>query len=62
VKPEIEAKFDELESLLGKMDVPVERRRSIPWLAKNLAVRNAKHKNFEPAMKIVKELNAMGVR
>ena len=62
MKPEIEAKIEELEQTLKGMDVPTERKRSIPWLMRNLGVRNSGHKNYAKAMQIVTELNAKGVR
>lgn len=62
MKPEIQAKIEELGSVLKGMDVPPERRQSIPWLMRNLGVRNSGHKNFAKAMQIITDLNRMGVR
>ena len=62
MKPEIEEKFVELQELLHDMDIPVERFRSIPWLCRNMAIRNSHHKNFQRAQEIVIELLRMGVR
>jgi hypothetical protein len=61
VKPEIEAKLEELHRLTSKMDVPVTRRTSVHWLARNLAIRNSGHPNFPRAMELVKELIRIGV-
>ena len=62
MKQHIEEKLAELESLTRKMDIPESRQRSLFWLQRNMGVRNHTHKNFLPAVKIVEELLAMGVR
>ena len=62
MKPEIEAKMTELEKLLKDMDVPAHRRNSIPWLSRNLAIRNSHHANFSQATQIVVDLSRMGIR
>ena len=61
MKPEIEAKLEELHRLTSKMDVPGTRQTSIHWLARNLAVRNSNHPNFPRAMELVTELLKIGV-
>ena len=61
-KVNVSASLQRLEELTSKMDVPVFRRNDVFWLARNLAVRNAKHDNFEEANEIISTLSKMGVR
>lgn len=60
-KQEISDKLAQLEKLTKAMEVPDFKRRNVYWLRKNLAARNAKHKNYEQAMTIVTELANKGV-
>ena len=53
---------EELEKLTRKMDIPVFRRSSVPWLQRNMAIRNSEHPNFEKAKVLVLKLFKMGVR
>jgi hypothetical protein len=62
VRADIEAKLDTLEKLVRKMDVPAFRTRSVLWLARNMAIRNSGHANFQEAQELVKELCQLGVR
>ena len=62
MKPEIAEKFSQLESLLSGMEIPTGRKASIPWLFKNLAVRNSKHANFSKAKSLVDEMMDKGIR
>jgi hypothetical protein len=59
---EVENQLDTLEDLIRDMDVPEFRRRKVPWLSRNLAVRNSDHPNFPAAMEIVEDLMRQGVR
>ena len=61
VKQELVQKLVELEELVGKMDVPIFRRRSVRWLERNLAVRNASHPDFDKVMVLVRDLLSHGV-
>lgn len=45
-----------LQVLLADMDVPETRRHDLGWLSRNLGFRNASHRNFEEAMRLI---NAM---
>lgn len=45
-----------LQVLIADMDVPEMRRHDVDWLARNLGIRNASHRNFEEAMRVI---NAM---
>jgi hypothetical protein len=58
---EVEKKLKELEELVENMDVPSFRCRSVKWLSQNLGVRNSGHPDFEQAMKLVTDLNKMGI-
>lgn len=53
-------KLGRLNELLKKMDVPQIHKnptsKDIPWLNRNLHIRNSKHANYEEALKIVQEL------
>jgi len=42
-----------LTELLASMDVPAARVTDMPWLARNLAVRNAAHPHFAAAMRLI---------
>jgi hypothetical protein len=61
VSADIDVMMDRLEVLTSDMDVPEFRRRKVPWLRRNLAIRNADHPNFAEAMGLVEELSKMGV-
>ena len=47
---------DRLADILSEMDVPVTRRGDLGWLSRNLAVRNASHKDFDEATQIIRRL------
>jgi hypothetical protein len=53
-------KLDRLKELLKKMDIPQIHKnptdKDIPWLSRNLHIRNRKHPNYEEALKIIQEL------
>ena len=59
---DVEALKEKLEELTKSMDIPSFRRKSIPWLNRNLAARNKEHPNFDEARDIVTQLMKMGVR
>jgi hypothetical protein len=44
----------ELADLLAGMDVPEQRKTDLRWLARNLAIRNGDHPNFEAAFVLIK--------
>ena len=51
----------ELENLIKPMDIPVRRKmvnqkEDLRWLARNLGIRNAGHRNFKRAVEILKEV------
>lgn len=50
------SKFDQLQTILNKMDVPEERKGDIRWLARNLGFKNSKHKDFDRALVLISEL------
>lgn len=58
----VQDSLSRLESLTRNMDVPVFRRTSIKWLARNLAIRNSDHPDFQEAMDVIKILDNMGVQ
>lgn len=47
---------NELAEILNTMDVPMYRKEDIPWLARNLGIRNSNHPKFQTAMLIIKSL------
>jgi hypothetical protein len=54
-------KLSEIEKLIAKMDLPnyrktVKHNDDARWLKNNLAVRNAKHKNYDKVMEILDSL------
>lgn len=51
----------QLAKLLETMDVPAGRKQDIPWLARNLAVRNGNHPQFQQAIGLIKELSRAGI-
>jgi len=53
---------ERLKELTKSMDIPSFRSTSIPWLHRNMAIRNKEHPDFEEAKNIVLELLKMGVR
>jgi hypothetical protein len=51
----------QLKNLLRKMDLPSHRKsqltpQNLKWLARNLAIRNGDHKDFEKAIELIKSL------
>jgi len=53
--------LQQLQSLIRPMDLPHFRKsgtthKNLEWLHKNLKVRNESHKNYEPAMEVLKDL------
>jgi hypothetical protein len=46
----------ELKQILTSMDIPKLRINDIPWLSRNLMVRNSKHPLFPKAQKLIKIL------
>jgi hypothetical protein len=51
-------KLAEIEKLIAKMDLPIYRKKvkhndDARWLKNNLAVRNAKHKNYSTVMMLL---------
>lgn len=57
---DVNAKKEHLSKLLKGMDVPSWRCTSYPWLAKNLAIRNAQHADFTEASRLIEEIIASG--
>lgn len=58
---EYQQKLTEIEKLIVKMDLPIYRKSvkhndDARWLKNNLEVRNAKHKNYEKVMDLLKGL------
>ena len=58
---EYQHKLTEIEKLISKMDLPVYRKDvkhndDARWLKNNLTVRNAKHKNYEKVMELLKSI------
>jgi hypothetical protein len=58
---EYQHKLAEIEKLISKMDLPVYRKEvkhndDARWLKNNLTVRNAKHKNYEKVMELLKSI------
>jgi hypothetical protein len=51
----LQESIKELAKLLPAMDVPALRWGDPNWLNRNLAIRNSKHENFEPAMALIRE-------
>ena len=54
-------KLAEIEKLIAKMDLPdyrkdVKHNDDARWLKKNLAARNAKHKNYEKVMELLESV------
>jgi len=54
-------KLAEIQRLIAKMDLPgyrktVKHNDDARWLKNNLYVKNAKHKNYEPAMEILNSI------
>lgn len=49
-----------LQSYTKEMDVPENRQTDFHWLSRNLFIRNGDHKNFMPAMRIIKQLCSPG--
>jgi hypothetical protein len=47
---------EELQKLISEMEVPEARRADLGWLARNLAIRNSEHPNFEKAKNLIREL------
>lgn len=45
--------YDKLEKLTSRMDVPKYNTRKAQWLAKNLAVRNSNHPNYNEAKELI---------
>jgi len=46
----------ELNELLDKMDIPDNRRNDIPWLSRNLGIRNSNHPDYSRASNIIKAI------
>ncbi len=51
----------ELIKILNKMDIPESRKdlsniSNIRWLSRNIHFRNSNHKNYDKAVKIIKQL------
>jgi hypothetical protein len=53
--------LEELFQATNGMDVPSFRKEDPKWLLKNLAARNADHRNFSKAYELVKELVKIGL-
>lgn len=54
-------KLAEIEKLIAKMDLPTYRKDvkhndDARWLKNNLTLRNAKHKNYEKVMELLKSI------
>jgi len=54
-------KLAEVAKLISKMDLPIYRKEvkhndDARWLKNNLAVKNAKHKNYEKVMELLADL------
>lgn len=54
-------KLAEIEKLIVKMDLPMYRKTvkhndDARWLKNNLALRNAKHKNYEKVMELLNSI------
>jgi hypothetical protein len=54
-------KMAQLKNLLKPMDLPSYRKfgetpDNLRWLAKNLAVRNANHRNFGKAIEVIEQI------
>jgi hypothetical protein len=45
-----------LQLLIADMDVPEMRRHDVDWLARNLGIRNASHRNFTEAMRVIQAM------
>lgn len=54
-----EVKHNRLKEICKKMDIPQQHKeithKDIPWLSRNLHIKNRKNKNYEEAMTIIKE-------
>ena len=48
-----ENKKSELQLILSTMDVPEGRKNDLPWLKRNLAIRNRVHPEFGRAMELI---------
>jgi len=46
----------ELLELLDKMDIPDGRKHDIPWLSRNLGIRNSTHPDYPKAFSIIKAI------
>lgn len=47
--------MDKLEQILRTMDIPQQRMNDHRWLMRNLAIRNADHKDFQEAMVLIRK-------
>lgn len=46
----------ELQNILRSFDVPSFRKTNLPWLHKNLSVRNSSNSNYDKAIELIGEL------
>lgn len=49
----------ELKNTLDKMDVPEARKTDFGWLLRNLGIRNSNHPDFEKAIGLIREFQAL---
>lgn len=56
----VDMRDDLIADLIGDMDIPamrmdIDNPANVRWLLRNLGIRNANHKNFEEAFRLLKE-------
>ena len=49
-------KLTTLQTYLKRMDVPVQRFYDLPWLCRNLGIKNSNHVDYDKAIDIIHEL------
>lgn len=48
--------FEDLQKILVKMSVPLEKMGNVKWLKRNLHTHNARHPEYKQAMRLLDKL------